>query len=163
MVSSDPIHQALGSSLAQLHAANSSALERLSMADRLHHWLAQPAQCPPSLAHAIEKAIVPLVPLYSETQFVHGDWGTANVLVPHDDPFRIVKIIDFEDSHRGDPAEDFKWQLTQGGPPWPAFQVMATAYAHAGGSLGPNASERLVIRPGFDGGSLGWCSHAASG
>ena len=145
--STTPMHNALGTMLARLHAVNPGALAPLSMAERLDHWLHHhPAvECPPPLARAIEKMLVALVPLYRTSHFVHGDYGDANVLAPHGDPHRILKVIDFEGARLGDPAEDFKWTLAQGGPPWRAFASMAAAYAAAGGDLGPNASERLVL------------------
>lgn len=144
--SATPMHNALGKMLARLHAVKPGALAPLSMAERLDHWFHHPAvECPLSLARDIEKMLVPLVPLYRTSHFVHGDWGDANVLAPRGDPYRILKVIDLEDAHLGDPAEDFKWTLAQSGPPWRDFASMATTYAAAGGDLGPNASERLVL------------------
>lgn len=145
-IASTPMHHALGAALARLHTVNAGVLPRLPMRDRLDRWVRRPPEdLPPSLMRAIEKVIVPLVPLYRESHFVHGDWGDANVLVARDDPYRIMSVIDFETSHIGDPAEDFKWQLAQNGPPWSDFHAMATTYANAGGTLGSNASERLVL------------------
>lgn len=104
-----------GTTLARVHAADASELPRLSMAERLHHWFHHPTvECPSSFLRAIERMIVALIPLYQESQFVHGDWGDANVLAPRGDPDRIVKIIDFEGAHLGDSAEDFKWTLAHG-------------------------------------------------
>lgn len=68
-------------------------------------------------------------------QELHEQFDDAlNVLgVEVDDMYRILKVIDLEDSHLGDPAEDFKWQLAQGGPPWQDFGTMASSYSEAGG------------------------------
>lgn len=139
------MHHALGEALARFHTVDGCGLQRLSMADRLHHWLNERQDCPPALARDVARAIVPLTSLYQESHFVHGDWGDANVLAPANDPYRISKIIDFEDSHLGDPAEDFKWTLVHGGPPWGGFETMAGAYTDAGGALGEKATERLVL------------------
>lgn len=65
----------------------------------------------------------------------------ANVLVRPDDPARIVAIIDFEDAHRGDEAEDFAWQVLAG-PTSTQLTAMAATYGRA---LGPHAVERLVV------------------
>jgi hypothetical protein len=60
------------------------------------------------------EVVMPLVDFVSPSRFVHGDWGTANVLIPGEASMEVLGVIDFEDSHVGDPAEDFKWQILAG-------------------------------------------------
>jgi hypothetical protein len=75
---------------------------------------------------------------------VHGDWGTANVLVRADRLTDVVAVIDFEDSHDGDRAEDLKWQVLSG-PASLELRSIGRAYRAAGGGLGAHAVERLVV------------------
>lgn len=141
----DALNIASGHSLTALHVTPTRNMPSRSMPKRLEGWLAGGSEtCPAALLAKVREVIEPLASLCLETSFTHGDWGSANVLVRSDSPGQIAKIIDFEDSHRGDPAEDFKWQLIEG-PPWTAYQAMASAYREHGGSLGPNASERLIV------------------
>lgn len=127
------------------NSAEPKGLPPWSVPERLTHWLAQPPRAvPTALIAELRARIVPLSRFYRATHFVHGDWGEANVLADKGDPYDIVTIIDFEDAHRGDPAEDFKWQLAAG-PPWQDYTTMAASYADAGGSLGPDGPERAVL------------------
>ena len=77
-------------------------------------------------------------------RFVHSDWGLSNILVAPDDPTKVLAVVDFEDSHTGDPAEDFKWQVLAG-PGSAEYEAMSLGYAAAGGSHGPNAAGRLAL------------------
>ena len=136
------INTAIGPWLARLHAVPPSGLRPWSVADRLQHRLADPPPtCPPDLAADVARLVRPLLPLVTDGAFVHGDWGTANVLVDPAHPTAILAIIDFEDAHRGDPAEDLKWQVLSG-PDSAEFTALAGAYP---GDLGPHATERLVV------------------
>lgn len=136
----------LGETLAKLHRVDPTGLPPLSLEPRLAHWLAaaDDTVVGTSLRRSIQTAVLPLVPLLEEDCFVHGDWGDSNVLVRASNPTEIAKVVDLEDARRGDPAEDFKWQLVQG-PPWLAYRNMAEAYRDPGGDIGPNGTERLVV------------------
>ena len=143
--SEEDAHRALGSWLARLHAVAPDGMPAWPVVDRLRALLASPPEaCPPSLVQAVGRLIDPLVDLVVGGSFVHGDWGTANVLVAEDDPCRILAVIDLEDAHAGDPAEDFAWQVLAGAESG-QLRWMSATYAAAGGSLGPHAVERLVV------------------
>ncbi len=136
------IHRALGPWLAALHAVGPAGMRPWSVVDRLRARLAGlPPRCPPALADDLRLLVEPLLGFVMDDAFVHGDWGTANVLVRPEAPAEVVAIIDLEDAHRGDPAEDFAWQVLAG-PTGPQLAAMAPAY---GRSLGPHAVERLVV------------------
>lgn len=136
------IHTVLGPALAALHAVPPAGLAPWPVADRLRRYLADPpATCPRALAGAVAGLVEPLLPLVADGAFVHGDWGTANVLVDPEHPTELLAVIDFEDAHRGDPAEDFKWQVLSG-PTSPELTALAHAYT---GDLGAHATERLVV------------------
>jgi aminoglycoside phosphotransferase (APT) family kinase protein len=139
------INRALGPALVALHAVPPVGLPQWSVVDRLRARLASPPPtCSASLAGAVATLVEPLLGAVTPpTCFVHGDWGTANVLVDPAAPTRILAIIDFEDAHAGDAAEDFKWQVLAG-PASDQFTPMAATYA-AEADLGPNAAERLVV------------------
>ena len=139
------IYRALGAALAALHAVPPTGLAPWPVADRLRALLASPpSTCPGSLAASVERLVDPLLPLVVGGSFVHGDWGTANVLVGRDDPTHIVAVIDFEDAHEGDPAEDLKWQVLAGVRS-DELVAIGPAYRAAGGALGDHAVERLVV------------------
>ena len=137
------VHSALGPSLSALHAVAPVGLPEWSVVDRLRARLAAPPPtCPSNLGRAVARLVEPLLPVITSPRtFVHGDWGTANVLVDPAAPTRVLAIIDFEDAHAGDAAEDFKWQVLAG-PTSDQFTAMAASY---GADLGPNATERLVV------------------
>jgi Ser/Thr protein kinase RdoA (MazF antagonist) len=137
------IHRALGPWLARLHAVPPVGLAPWSVVDRLRARLGAdlPAGCPPSLAADVRRMVEPLLGLVVEDGFVHGDWGTANVLVDPAAPTSILAVIDLEDAHRGDPAEDFAWPVLAG-PRGVQAAAMAATY---GRGLGPHAVERLVV------------------
>jgi aminoglycoside phosphotransferase (APT) family kinase protein len=46
------------------------------------------------------------MPLKQETTLVHGDFHPANVMIGHDAPARVVAVLDWELSTRGDPLAD---------------------------------------------------------
>jgi hypothetical protein len=136
------IHGALGPWLAALHDRPPWGLRAWSVVDRLRSSLAAPPPtCPPALLADVARLVEPMLGLLREDTLVHGDWGTANVLVAADDPTRILAVIDFEDAHRGDPAEDFAWPVLAG-PAGVAAGAMAATY---GRELGSHAVERLVV------------------
>ena len=133
------VHARLGPWLARLHAIDPTGLRPWPVVDRLHTLLTSPPpEVSSTLVASVARLVEPLLDLVVEDTFVHGDWGTANVLV--DDVGSIVAIIDFEDAHLGDPAEDFAWQVLAGADS-PQLAAMASTY----GSLGPHAVERLVV------------------
>lgn len=139
------VHTALGPMLANLHGVATTGLARWPVTDRLRAFLsAPPATCPPALAADVDRLVEPLLTLVREDSFVHGDWGTANVLADPDRPTELLAIIDFEDAHVGDAAEDVKWQVLSG-PTSEDLVRMGEAYRSAGGDLGPHAAERLVV------------------
>lgn len=141
-VGTTEIHATLGPVLAALHAVDARDLLPWSVVERVRSRLADPPEpCPAALAADVDALLRPLLPLVRDDAFVHGDWGTANVLVRRDEPTTILAVIDFEDAHRGDAAEDFKWQVLAG-PSSDDFVAMATAY---GRPLGAHATERLVV------------------
>jgi aminoglycoside phosphotransferase (APT) family kinase protein len=75
----------------------------------------------------------------TEPVLAHRDVQPRNVLV---DGGRVTALLDFESAAGGDPAEDFKVI----GLDWttPAFAAFCEGYANAGGSLGPDAPDRLL-------------------
>ena len=139
------IHAALGPALARLHAVPPTGLESWPLAERVEALLAAPPDaCAPALAADVGRLVRPLLGLVRDDGFVHGDWGTANVLVAPDGELTdVVAVIDFEDAHTGDPVEDLKWQVLAG-PASVELTALGAAYRAAGGDLGPNAAERLV-------------------
>jgi hypothetical protein len=142
------IHEALGPALAALHRRAPVGLAPWSVTERLRARLADPpSTCPPALVRAVGALVEPLLGLAVGGGFVHGDWGTANVLVDPARPTVVLAIIDFEDAHDGDPAEDLKWQVLAG-PSSDQFVALASSYVAAGGSLGgrqQHVVERLVV------------------
>jgi aminoglycoside phosphotransferase (APT) family kinase protein len=140
------IHAAIGGWLARLHAVGPLGLPAWPVVDRLRALLDSPpaATCPPALAAAVGRLVEPLLGAVVDGAFVHGDWGTANVLVDPTDRLRVLAIMDFEDSHHGDPAEDVKWQVLAG-PTSEELVSMRSSYVAAGGRLGADAVERLVV------------------
>lgn len=138
------VHAAIGPVLAALHEVAPGGLAPWPVVDRLLARLAHPPPaCPAALAADVARLVRPLLPLVTTDRFVHGDWGTANVLVGADDPTRVVAVIDFEDAHLGDAAEDFAWPVLAG-PASDEVGAMARSYA-ARRSLGPHGVERLVV------------------
>jgi hypothetical protein len=136
------IHLALGPALAALHDVTPAGMSPWPLVERLRRRLAAPpATCPPALVADVGRLVDPLAGLVTDGTFVHGDWGTANVLVRPEAPATVVAVIDFEDAHRGDPAEDFAWPVLAG-PAGPQLTSMAAGY---GRDLGPHAVERLVV------------------
>ena len=85
-----------------------------------------------------------LLPAAATQCYVHGDCGTANVIVDREGAATVLRLVDFEDSHVGDPAEDFKWQVLAG-PQSLQYTAMRAGYATAGRTLGPRADERLAL------------------
>jgi aminoglycoside phosphotransferase (APT) family kinase protein len=137
------VHRALGPWLARLHAVPPAGLSDWPVADRLRALLTEPpSTVPGALVRSVSATVEPLLATLRGGTFVHGDWGTANVLV--DPSGEILAIIDFEDAHAGEPAEDFAWQVLAG-PELAQLAPMAETYVAAGGRLGPNAVERLVV------------------
>ena len=139
------IHAALGPALVALHGVEPTGLAPWPLVDRMRAFLADPpAACPPALAADVGRLVEPLLSRVRDDAFVHGDWGTANVLVRPDRLTEVVAVIDFEDAHVGDAAEDAKWQVLAG-PESEELATMAASYRAAGGDLGPHAVERLVV------------------
>ena len=139
------IHTAIGPALAALHAVAPKDLAPWPLVDRLRRYLAAPPPtCPPALAAAVGRIVSPLFPLVRQDTFVHGDWGTANVLVGRDRLTEVVAVIDFEDAHVGDPAEDLKWQVLSG-PASEELAALGASYRAASGDLGRHGTERLVV------------------
>ncbi|HWI05308.1 MAG TPA: phosphotransferase [Acidimicrobiales bacterium] len=141
------VHRCLGAWLARIHLVKPAGMLDLSVVDRLREHLADPpTPCPDALARALRTTIEPWVPLVcgGRRVFVHGDWGTSNVLFAAAASPRVAAVIDFEDAHVGDPAEDFRWQVLAG-PDSTEYTAMSSAYTLAGGTLGPNAAERLAL------------------
>ena len=139
------IHTALGPTLAALHAVAPAGLAPWPLVERVRSFLADPpATCPPTLATGVARLVEPLLPLAREDSFVHGDWGTANVLVRGDRQTEVLAVIDFEDAHVGDRAEDLKWQVLSG-PASEELVALGASYRAAGGDLGAHAVERLVL------------------
>ena len=139
------MHRSLGASLAALHGLPATGLPGWPLAARLRTHLHQPpSPCPQALARDVAQIVEPLLGLAAEDRFVHGDWGTANVLIADEASTEVLAVIDFEDSHIGDAAEDFKWQLLAGVES-EQYLAMAEGYQAAGGQLGLHAVERLTV------------------
>ena len=142
-----PLHRSLGQYLARLHQVDPSGMRPWPVADRLRALLdSPPASCPSSLVKGIDRMVDPWMsfPAAATQRYVHGDWGTSNVLVEPESTTTVVAVVDFEDSHVGDPAEDFKWQVLAG-PESPDYAAMRSGYRIAGRTLGPKAGERLAL------------------
>lgn len=140
-------HRVLGQHLARLHEVDPSGMRPRPLVERLRDRLqSPPTACPSSMVSGLARMVGPWMALMAATggRFVHGDWGLSNILVARDDPTKMLAVVDFEDSHVGDPAEDFKWQVLAG-PRCAEYEAMSLGYAEAGGSLGPNAAERLAL------------------
>ena len=137
----DPtMHRVLGEVLARLHGTTPAELRPWSVADRLRARLDDPPDaCPPELVRGLRDLTAGWLPLHRADVFVHGDWGTSNVLAPSDDPTDVLVIIDFEDAHLGDPAEDFRWQAMAG----PTSTQLPSMLAGYGRDLGPHIAERI--------------------
>lgn len=144
-IDSMDLHERLGSSLAALHAVVPYEMCRWPITDRLSaHLNSRLGACPARLFDAACELAISWMDLAEDGRFVHGDWGTNNVLVNPNGSSKTVVVIDLEDAHLGDPAEDFKWQVLAG--PRSADQAaMAAGYRAAGGSLGAHAAERLGL------------------
>ena len=141
------LHRSLGEHLARLHEVGPTGMGPWPVADRLAALLeAPPACCPPSLVRGIARMVGPWMrlPAAAMQRYVHGDWGTSNVLVHPRDTTIMLTVVDFEDSHIGDPAEDFRWQVLAG-PQSVEHSAMRIGYGNAGRTLGPDASERLAL------------------
>jgi len=138
----DVLHYEMGRVLAQIHATEPIGLEAWPVAERLCHQLENPpSACPPSLLRAIASLATDWLPMLREDCLVHGDWVSANVLVAPDEQTKVMSIIDFEDSHLGDPAEDFRYQAF-GGPTSIQLPRSLAGYAK---SLGEHATERVSV------------------
>ena len=137
----DPtMHRVLGEVLTRLHDATPAGLLPWSVADRLQARLDDPPDaCPSELVRGLRDLTAGWLPLLHSDVFVHGDWGTANVLTRSDDPTDVLVIIDFEDAHLGDPAEDFRWQAMAG----PTSTQLPSMLAGYGRDLGPHIAERI--------------------
>ncbi len=136
----DDVHRSLGRWLSRLHAVDPADLPTWPLADRLRATLANPPDsCPADLVPALGEAADRWILHLRRDTFVHGDWGDSNVLANSTDPVDICAIIDFEDCHMGDAAEDFRWQAMTG----PASTMLAPML-QAYGDLGPHAGERIA-------------------
>jgi aminoglycoside phosphotransferase (APT) family kinase protein len=138
----DPMHRVLGEVITRLHEARPVGLCPWSVADRLQARLDDPPDaCPSALVRSIRDLTAGWLPLLRGDVFVHGDWGTSNVLARIDDPMYVLVIIDFEDAHLGDPAEDFRWQGMVG----PTSTQLSSMLAGYGRDLGPHLAERIGV------------------
>jgi aminoglycoside phosphotransferase (APT) family kinase protein len=141
-----PVHRELGTWLARLHATAPAGMRAWSVGDRLRKHLGDlTSTIPEAMVADITGLVEPWMSLVDDGSFVHGDWGTSNALMggPRS-PGHFVTLIDFEDAHVGDAAEDFKWQLLEGVGA-EEYTTMATSYVAAGGRLGTHCEERLAL------------------
>lgn len=139
------MHRSLGVALAEVHRLPPDGLPTWPLAERVRQYLRElPSTCPMSLAEDIADVVQPLLAMITPDRFIHGDWGTANVLIRDETSVEVLAVIDFEDSHVGDAAEDFKWQVLAGVTS-DQYLAMADGYQRAGGQLGPHAQERLTV------------------
>ena len=104
------LHRSLGHHLGRLHDVDPAGMRMWPLADRLRSQLdSPPASCPSSLVRAIGRMVGPwmILPATATRCFVHGDWGTSNVITAADPEggAAVLTVVDFEDSHVGDPAE----------------------------------------------------------
>ena len=137
-----PMHRVLGEALARLHDRPPDELPEWSVADRLQERFDDPpAACPAELLRGVRDLTAGWLPLLRHDAFVHGDWGTSNVLVRADHPMDVLAIIDFEDAHIGDPAEDFRWQAMAG----PTSTQLPSMLAGYGRDLGRDSAQRIGI------------------
>jgi aminoglycoside phosphotransferase (APT) family kinase protein len=136
----DDAHRSLGRWLARLHAVDPAGLPPWPLAQRLRAGLSDPPDsCPADLVEPLAAAAERWIPHLRSDTFVHGDWGDSNVLANPEDPTDIRAIIDFEDCHVGDAAEDFRWQAMTG----PASTMLAPML-QTYGDMGPYAGERIA-------------------
>ena len=89
---------------------------------------------------------------------VHGDYRLGNTMVGHDDPTRIVAVLDWEMGAIGDPRADVGYLLATysepGGPPNPLGTSPITALA--GFPSRAELVERYVAESGRDVEPLAW-------
>ena len=89
---------------------------------------------------------------------VHGDYRLGNTMVGHDDPTRIVAVLDWEMGAIGDPRADVGYLLATysepGGPPNPLGTSPITALA--GFPSRGELVERYVVESGRDIEPLAW-------
>lgn len=133
------MHGSLGQWLARLHAVPAAALPDWPLGPRLlRHFDDPPDACPADVLGPLADVARSWIPHLRQDTFVHGDWGDSNVLADTTSG-EIITIIDLEDCHIGDAAEDFRWQAMQG----PA-SLQLTPMWQAYGDLGSHAGERIA-------------------
>jgi aminoglycoside phosphotransferase (APT) family kinase protein len=98
------------------------------------------------------------VPAPLPTTVVHGDYRLGNTMVGHDDPTRILAVLDWEMGAIGDPRADVGYLLATysepGGPPNPLGTSPITALA--GFPSRAELVERYVAGSGRDVEPLAW-------
>jgi len=138
----DSLYREMGRILAQIHTTEPSGMKTWPVTERLRSDLENPpSACPPSLLRDVASLVNDWLPMMRNDCFVHGDWIGANVLVAPDDQTRVIAIVDFEESHLGDPAEDFRYQAFAG----PPSMQLPRGLEGYGRSLGNHAAERISV------------------
>ena len=98
------------------------------------------------------------VPVALPSTVVHGDYRLGNTMVGHDDPSRILAVLDWEMGAIGDPRADVGYLLATysepGGPPNPLGTSPITALA--GFPSRAELVERYVASSGRDVEPLSW-------
>lgn len=141
----EALHRSLGACLVRFHAHPPLGMGPWSIEGRLNQRLrACPPKCPTPLFRKLRDVGQAWVEAADGAVFVHGDWGSSNVLVRRGGSPEVEMIIDLEDAHVGDPAEDFRWQVLAG-PHSREQRAMALGYRSAGGALGSSGRERLAL------------------
>lgn len=136
------LHSQLGSLLKEIHKLEPNGMQTWSLEERLVEALVNSSR---EIPFSIIKSISNLTEKWSfalrDDGFVHGDWGLSNVLVNNHSLCDSMIVIDFEDSHIGDPAEDFRWQALAG----PNSNQLSDMLSGYGNTLGLHASERISL------------------
>ncbi len=134
------VHRILGQLLTRLQSVPADNLQTWPLEGRLKLQFANfHATVPAELSDQLVALADSWLPHIRQDTFVHGDWGTANILVSAN--VEVLALIDFEDSQIGDSTEDFRWQAFAG----PTSHQLESMLSGFKGNHGPNASERLAL------------------
>jgi aminoglycoside phosphotransferase (APT) family kinase protein len=84
------------------------------------------------------RRLLAAIPESPAPSIVHGDYRLQNMILAHDDPGRVVGILDWEMSTLGDPLTDLGWTLVYWGDVTDSEEALAA-----------RPTSRVTARPGF--------------
>jgi aminoglycoside phosphotransferase (APT) family kinase protein len=84
------------------------------------------------------RRLLAAIPESPAPSIVHGDYRLQNMILAHDDPGRVVGVLDWEMSTLGDPLTDLGWTLVYWGDATDAEEALAA-----------RPTSRVTARPGF--------------